>query len=80
VSTIRASAAGNSTMRESGALANSAPVGAEWVATTHPPISQSQCWQPLAKAHRPLTRYPPGTSTACPTGAKTPPLTAPGAP
>jgi hypothetical protein len=22
----------------------------------HPPISQVECWQPLAKVHRPVTR------------------------
>ena len=41
--------------------------------TTQPPISQSQCSQPLANGQRPLTRKPPADDTASPRGANTPP-------
>ena len=44
--------------------------------TTHPPMSQSQCWQPLANGQRPVTRKPPSPRTARPRGAKTPPAIA----
>jgi hypothetical protein len=42
------------------------------------PNSHWQSSQPLANAHRPLTRYPPSTATAVPEGAKTPPMMASG--
>jgi hypothetical protein len=42
------------------------------------PNSHWQSWQPLANAHRPLTRYPPSTGTAVPAGLKTPPMMASG--
>jgi hypothetical protein len=40
--------------------------------TTHESASQVQWWQLLTNGHRPLTRYPPSTSTAWPIGAITP--------
>ena len=37
--------------------------------TRQPAQSQSECVTPLANGHRPLTRTPPSTRTACPAGA-----------
>jgi hypothetical protein len=47
VSMISASAAGKSTIRACGGPSS-------W--TRHPPMSHPQCWQPLAKRQRPVTR------------------------
>lgn len=38
-------------------------------------LTQSQCLIPLANAHRPLTRYPPGTGRAVPEGINDPAAT-----
>ena len=42
--------------------------------STQLPNSQAECSQPLANAHRPLTRYPPSTGSAVPDGANAPPM------
>ncbi len=70
VSKIRHCEAGTNVITICGSPA--AAVAPSPATTTHDSASQVQRWQLLTKDHRPLTRYPPSTSTARPAGAMTP--------
>ena len=55
---------------------NGAPVGpmtgSPSLTMTQPPMYQLAWLDPLANGHRPVTRKPPSTSTAMPSGRKAP--------
>jgi hypothetical protein len=56
-------------MRRLEAQMRDAPDRLQWA------MNQWQCWQPLANAHRPLTRNPPSTGVATPVGLNAPATT-----
>jgi hypothetical protein len=66
VSTTVTSSAGSTTARTS------------LSSTRHAATTHALCSTPLAKPHRPDTRYPPGTDRAVPLGTRAPAITAVG--